>query len=322
MNAVKIGLAALVAVLLVGANAGYAATGSTPQPLSLLLSGAVVSAEDQSYSFQGGNLVFGELLGVPVDITTAVLHYDLSAAVSGLTVTGVAHFALTAKGPNGAHTDLQADVAIDGTVPAVGLPIGCTFGVDCTSAIPALFSGGGSAIVTTGHVSIPFPIHMTLESPYLNPFGGPIFISSDAGEVFVIATYSQARIVWTDILVGGLVSGTLSGSPVSGSFGMVVSSTEDLRAGYELDHGSIGFLAMSPATLNALGTFSGRSTIPPGDPCPAALGFPAGTCTITGLLSSGVFSQSTALGTIMGKYDTTWSAPAVAFGGVVTATLK
>ncbi len=316
----------MVAVLLVGANAGYAATGSPPQPLSLLLSGAVLSSGEQSYSFQGGNLVFGELLGVPVDITTAVLHYDLSAAVSGLTVEGggVAHFALTAKGSGGAHTDLQADITIDGMVPAVGLPIGCTFGVGCTSEIPALFSGGGSAIVTTGHVSFSIPIHMTFESPYLNPFGGPIFIKSDGGEVFVIATYSQARIVWNDILVGGLVSGTLSGRSVLGSFGMVVSSTEDLKAGYELDHGTIGFtLAISAATLDALGTFSGRSTIPPGVPCPAALGFPAGTCTITGLLSSGVFSQSTALGsTIMGKYLTTWMAPAVAFGSVVTATLK
>ncbi len=321
MNAVKIGLAAMVAMLLVGANAGYAA--SPPQPLSLLLSGAVVSAGEQSYSFQGGNLVFGELLGVPVDITTAV-HYDLSAKVSGLTVTGVAHFgALTAKGTGGAQTELQAAVAIDGMVPAVGLPIGCTFGVNCNSAIPALFSGGGSAKVTTGHTTFSFPIHMTLESPYLNPFGGPIFISSDAGEVFVIATYSQARIVWTNILVQGLVSGRLSGSTVSGSFGMVVNSIEDLKAGSELDHGTISFHDMSPVTLNALGTFSGNSTIPRGVPCPDSLGFPAGTCTITGLMSSGAFSQSTALhSTIMGKYATTWSAPAVAFGSVVTATLK
>jgi len=160
---------------------------------------------------------------------------------------------------------------------------------------------------------------MTFESAFLNPFGGPIFMASDDGAIFIVASYFQSRVTWTGIQLGGTITGSLAESSVAGVFQMTVSAIEDLRAGYELDHGTIAFQSSNPA-VSAAGSFVGRSTIPAGSPCPSSLGFPAGTCQITGFDSAGVFSQTNSLGgMIVGKYATTWSAPAVAFTSQVQA---
>jgi len=89
----------------------------------------------------------------------------------------------------------------------------------------------------------------------------------------------------------------------------------------EKDKGSIAFLGMSDPSLNAAGSFSGYSTIPWGTHSPCT-GFPPGTCNQTGLVSYGVFSQTTTSGgTISGQYATQWSVPAVGFESSVSAIL-
>ena len=197
-------------------------------------------------------------------------------------------------------------------------------GVDCTSAIPAVFTGTASVTVTEGkNVVSQLSLPMSFESAFLNPFGGPIVMASDGREIFVIATYTQARVTWTGIQLGGVASGHLAGNPVSGMFAMNVAATEDLRGGYELDSGTITFFGMSDASLNATGSFNGRSTIPPGVPCPTNDQLPPGTCQLTGFNSNGVFTQHAATGgSIVGKYSTVWIVPAVAFTAQVTASVK
>ncbi len=136
------------------------------------------------------------------------------------------------------------------------------------------------------------------------------------------ATYSQGTISWKGVQMGGLVSGTIGGTQVSGQFGMLVNSSEDLKTGIELDRGAIGFFSMSVSDYNSAGTFLGMSKIPRTGGAPCA-GFPAGTCFETGLVSSGVFSQSTAAGgTLSGSYSTVWTAPAVGFTSQATGILR
>jgi hypothetical protein len=300
--------------------------------LNLSLNGAILDSGTEAYYHQGGQLVSAYILGAPVDPTQSVLKFSLQASVVGLQASGHASFSLMAMGHGADHTFVNGTAPIDGMVPAEEFPLGCTLGVDCLSAIPGVFLGTATVSVVSCHgaqeadhcsAPVQLKLHMSFESAFLNPFGGPILMASDGGEIFIVATYSQSRVTWTGIQLGGTASGSLAGSPVSGNFGMLVSATEDLRGGYELDHGSIAFVGMTPTSLDALGTFTGRSTIPAGTPCPAYLGFPPGTCQLTGFGSSGVFSMTTASGhSITGKYSTDWTVPAVAFDSTVSATLK
>jgi hypothetical protein len=330
---------AIAIALLFGGNVAYAVP---PQAVSLNMTGAVVSPGIQEYSLHGGQLSAAWILGTPVDLKSSVLHYDLKVVVSGLTATGTASFDLQAKtshdshggggndqgrggndqGRGGGDFEVEGTVKINAMTPAILFPLGCNPGLNCLSAIPALFNGTGTVTVSSGGRTTAMNLRMGFESAYLNPFGGPIFFASNAGEIVIIASYSQARIQWTGVQMGGVVTGTLGKAFVSGSFGMLVSSSEDLRAGTEEDQGSIAFFGMSNPALNALGTFTGHSTIPVGSslPCP---GFPPGTCNLTGLTSSGEFSMKTgAGGMISGRYGTLWATPAVAFSSTISGFLK
>jgi hypothetical protein len=321
---------AAVLALLLGSTPALADSPHTN--LSLTLNGAILDAGSSTYYHVGGHLAGAYILGVPVDPSSSVLHYSLTASVSGLSVAGEASFSLASVGQDGSHNYVLGEAPIDSMVPAEEFPLGCTLGVDCTSAIPGVFLGTASVSVVTchgalqaGHCQTLFhgDLPMQFESAFLNPFGGPIMMASDGGEVVIVATYTQSRVTWAGIQLGGTASGTLAGSPVSGQFGMTVSAVEDLRGGYELDAGSIAFLGMSQPSLNAAGGFVGRSTIPAGTACPPELGFPPGTCQLTGFASKGVFSMTNALGgDLKGSYSTTWTVPAVAFSSTVSATLS
>jgi hypothetical protein len=165
-------------------------------------------------------------------------------------------------------------------------------------------------------------LRIGIESPYLNPFGGPIIIATGHNEVVIVATYSQARIQWTNVQMAGSVTGTMGGTPVSGTLGMLVNSSEDLKFGMETDQGLITF-EMNNTAYNAAGTFGGFSTIPrvPTIPCGSLGGLVF--CTETGLGSVGYFSQATAGGmTLSGSYATTWTVPAFAFTSSVTGMLR
>lgn len=324
----------VVMLLLLSGNVAYAAppvttslgpTGGAytmPRPtVSLNLIGGVMSPGTQVYSLKGGHLVAAWILGTPVDPRSSVLHYGLNVVVSGLTATGTASFDLVAKTSHRSYVEVKGTVRIDAMTPAMLFPLGCTPDLDCTGAIPALFNGTGTVTVSSGSGGTAMSLSMGFESAYLNPFGGPVFFASSSGEIFVIADYSQARIQWTDVLMGGTAAGIFGGASVSGSFGMLVNSTEDLRTGTEMDHGLISFFGMSNPALNGLGVFVGYSNIPKGSSvaCP---GFPQGTCNLTGLKSSGVFSMTMeAGGVLLGRYSTVWATPAIVFSSSISAFL-
>jgi len=302
-----------------GGNAANAASSSN---VSLSLTGGVLSPGVQAYSIKGGQLVAAWILGTPVNPMNSVLHYNLSAVVSGLAATGTASFDLKTHTSYWSYTEVKGTFEIDSMTPAVLFPLGCTAYVNCTSAIPALFNGTGTVTVSSGRSAVTVSLSMGFESAYLNPFGGPIFFVSNSSEVLVIADYSQARIRWTGVQMGGIATGTFGGVPVSGGFGMLVNSSEDLRAGIEMDQGAIYFFGMSNPALNGAGTFAGRSVIPMGSSvaCP---GFPAGTCNLTGLESSGVFSMTMESGGVLsGRYTTVWATPAVVFSSNISAFLR
>jgi len=285
------------------------------------------------------------VLGQAIDPSASSISYYLPAHISGLNVQGTASFTITTTAGDGSSTIVKGSALLGGMIPAETFPLGCTYGVDCTSGIPGIFLGmasvtvqacppqsssgghgsgfgwGGFGHKSTGctdvsHLTLP----MQFESAFLNPFGGPIFMASEGGEIFVVSTYAESRVTWAGIQLGGTASGSLAGSPVSGGFGMTVYAVEDLVAGTEYEVGSISLVGMNPSTLNAAGHFLGKSTIPPGVACPDSLGFPPGTCQLTGFSSAGAFSMLTqSKGTIMGTYSTTWTVPAVAFTSSVSA---
>jgi hypothetical protein len=229
----------------------------------------------------------------------------------------------------------------------VGLPPGCTFGVDCTSAVPLFYLGSSSVTMETctgqnlgshhgdhswgrdgndgegNGCSVVFSgdLPMQYESAYLNPFGGPVLFESQGGEVMVVAAYSQAKIDWNGSQLGGVATGTLDGNAVFGGFSMTVNAHEDLVAGTESESGSIALVGMVPTSLNADGRFRGHSTFSPlgGIDCAASMGLPEGTCTLTGLSSSGSFSMHSDGGKIRGSYSTQWGTPAFAFSSTVSA---
>lgn len=295
-----------------------------PAPLptvSLNLVGGVVYPGVQAYSIQGGQLVAAWILGTPVSPSNSFLRYGLNVVVSGLSATGTASFDLVTQTSHWSYTEVKGTVDIDAMTPAVFFPLGCTPGVDCASEIPALFNGTGTITISSGSSVTTMSLSMGFESAYLNPFGGPIFFASNAGEVIVITDYSQAKVQWTGVEMGGTVTGTFGGALVSGNFGMLVNSSEDLRAGIEMDQGAISFFGMSNPALNGLGAFVGYSVIPAGSSvaCP---GFPPGTCNLTGLESSGTFTMATESGAVLtGQYTTVWATPAVVFSSSIMAYL-
>ena len=295
---------------------------TAPQTVSLNLVGGVVSPGVQAYFLQGGQLVTAWILGTQINPMNSILHYGLNVVVSGLTATGTASFDLVTQISRRSSMEVKGTIDIDAMTPAVFFPLGCTLGLNCTSEIPALFNGTGTVTMSSGRSVTTMSLSMGFESAYLNPFGGPILFASNSGEVIVIADYSQARIQWTGVQMGGSAAGTFDGASVSGYFGMLVNSSEDLRTGIEMDQGAISFFGMSNPALNGLGAFVGYSFIPMGSSvaCP---GFPQGTCNLTGLESSGLFTMATESGGVLsGRYTTVWATPAIVFSSSILAFLS
>jgi len=302
--------------------------------LSLSLAGGVISAGSQTYSIEGGHLVSATVPGYTFDQTNAEVDYSINAVVNGATVSGTATFDISAVVDGGTHFDVQGYATIGAAVPGIPfsdgsqIPSGFVAVADVKVSSCHGDSGHGNGhnnngkCTTTEQPELP----MVFEPSYLNPFGGPIFFGSEDGTIAIVATYTTSRVTWTGIQLGGLLTGNLAGSSVSGSFGMTVGAVEDLAHGFESDHGTISFLTNNPA-VTASGSFLGFSTIPRGGsacpPYPVGPPFPAGTCQITGFSSSGLFFQTNSLGgSILGRYSTTWTAPAVAFSSSVSAIVK
>jgi hypothetical protein len=362
MKTAKIAIVLAMLFLLVGSSPVFAEDNHhDSQPnLTLTLSGGILDSGTQHYSHSGGELAALFVNGVPVDISSAHLEYSLQAVISGFAVQGQATFSLAYSDSTGANVQIDGSAPISDMMPAEYFPFTCTPTVDCTSGIPGLFMGAatlntqtcqangqpqgdGDESQTNGDnsytgqdnsdhgdgensnacVQASSVLPMQFESAFLNPFGGPIFMATGDNSLIIVATYDHARVTWDGIQMGGSVSGVLSGTPVTGSFSQVVSASEDLMRGHESERGTITFSGMSNPLLNAAGKFSGESTIPQGFDCSGLLGFPPGTCQITGFHSDGHFSQTNGLGNrIKGDYSVEWTAPAVAFTSTVTATFK
>ena len=345
-------MATLTILALLGGNAAFA-DGQQSQSLSMTVGGTVVQSGDQHYYLHGNGLVSAQI-GTLTFGPSSKIDYTMTVDVVGQSATGVAQFQISSRSGEDSRATVTGTVQIVGMIPEE-IPFGCA-GTACTSAIPVFFAGVALINVTTGHhegsrsqPSQPIQTGILLESPYFNPFGNALSIvstdSPTSPTVVIVTTYDKATITWTNSGVSGAISGSLSTSPVSGTFGLVMTENEDLVSGNSIDTGTIAFTNMSPTNLNALGKFSGTSFIPnPATPKGAAAcaleaqaslaltgtaapctsdctstfafyGLPAipGTCTSTGYQSNGTLSllssHQSQKGGDQGAKGNTWASP-------------
>ena len=332
----KFGIVAGAAVfcLLLFASPAFAAGSNTPsnggshsQPLSLTLAGEIVNAGSQNYQVHGGGLVKGYIHGN--SISGAHVSFDLQAYVHGLSVGGTGDLQLSPG--SGDHSNSATDsmvsmqIIITGAVPAAIFPITLTSMTSysscdpssqkCNSEIPVFFTGVATLHSSDGHDPAQIPIG--IESPYWNPLGGPIVITSldnpTHPSILLIVTYDSATIGWSGVQLQGGLGGTYGTKGVSGSYGQSVFSQENLLTGTESDAGSIAFAGMSDPTLNAHGGFLGHTTftLAGGFDCSSEFHLPEGTCTATGATSNGSFLMGGSGVTITGTYHTIWSVPSL-----------
>jgi hypothetical protein len=332
MNKLVVALTAVMFVLLaspLGVSAYSNPASNSSHDLQLSVSNGIIqSAGNQHWTMSGGSLVGGIFAG---EILSHV-DFALSADVTGLTASGTFSLGITGADQSGNRISFQEYGAVVGYVPSICFP---TYTVpmppafSCSSAdtsgIPAFFevalSSGNAQSQTTSQTEV-----LLVESPILNPFGGPIVIDSTDGTIKIVATYRHADATWQNVQLAGALSGTLGTSAVSGMFTQTVNAKENFVAGTEKESGSITFMQMTPTILDMTGTFRGHSTVPTGGiDCSAALGLPEGTCMETGLNSLGHFHLSSGTGasdpTLRGKYSIVWPAPSIMFTGSITGHL-
>jgi hypothetical protein len=288
-------------------------------PLKLYLSGAVTKAGNQNYSIGGGRLISGTVLNYSVDPITAKLHYSVQASVSGMNSKGVASVDLTGTLLNGKNVSLTGIGSVENGTSAFELPNGCK--TNCTSFIPASFIAyeNFSVIVNGVTLSNQQMVPTAFESPYLDPFGSPILVTTLDGGISLLANYSVAKVNWSGSTVSGTVWGNYgSGSgniTLSGLFVVQSNNTEDLVSGTQVDSGKVLLYQMNPARFDSSGNFSGNSSIPASTltPCDMSQGLPAGSCSQSGLESEGSVSLLSSSGSsrFSGNYLTIWATPAI-----------
>jgi hypothetical protein len=296
------------------------------QPLSLELEGLITNAGDQRYSLGGGQLLQGVIGGHPLPAEQVSL--SMFALVHGLAVNGKGSLQIpnAPNGGNHGHGGLNLQFSITGAVPAAifpGTPVSPSTFLSCdpttqhcTSEIPLLFTG--FVTVQSNGGTEPHALPIAVESPYWNPFGGPIIITSlDSATnptIFLLISYSSATIGWSGVQLQGEMGGALGSESVTGSYNQVTFSQENLVAGTESDAGSIAFVGMSDPVLNSHGAFAGHTTFSSTGSvdCAPLFGLPEGTCYATGATSDGSFWMLGSHGVaITGSYHTIWSVPSL-----------
>jgi hypothetical protein len=347
-------LAGLAMVLLIGSSTAFAYSGSgansrSPQALTFAVGsptnpvGAVVSLGNQTYNARGGAAVLPLtfILGQP--LTQATIHFSLNAQVRALNVSGNVQFSLRGIS-RGLPITVSGSYAINNTetsAPAntiqyVG-PSGTCSGEAETpcSELPLSFIGNTNVKINIGNAAAEnLKETISLENPYLNPFGAPIVIGSSDSLIVIVTTYNVGTINWSGAQVAGAItSGTLgtggSAVRVTGTLGINSTENENLVTGAAVDKGAVALTSMSPSSLDVSGTFSGNSVIPTAGEvdCSPDFGFPSfpagqGVCTQTGFNSVGQYNMSTPESslrggsgkvTVVGQYDTMWTIPALAF---------
>jgi len=276
----------------------------------------IMNAGNQNYAFGGGHLVQGSLFGNA--IPPAKVSFDIDAAVHGLQ--SVSGWGFLQVG------GFSARISITGAIPAAIFPITVTSPTTfsncdpttqtCNSEIPLFFTG--IATVQSKLGSSPAQIPIAIESPYWNPFGGPIVITSlDSAKhpsIFLVVSYDSATIYWAGVQLQGEISGSLGTESVAGSYGQTVTSWENLVSASESDWGSIAFVGMTDPILNANGGLLGHTTfsLAGSFDCAPEFGLPEGTCTATGATSDGSFWMVAGHSSLIrGTYHTVWSVPSL-----------
>lgn len=342
-----VGIASALVVMLSVAGMGIV-TAKPQAPIVLGLAGAFVNVDSQEYHSAGSNATLVSILGTQLPRSSYNFSYSIDASVQGTAVSGGVRFELHVGESANSSSNSNNSVSVEGQaqlvdmVPAVGFPLtdptnplACL--PSCTSEVPGYFVGVGSVQGNLSGQPVSLQnVLLLVESAYLNPFGGPIFIGTSDGSVSIATTYDSAISQWSGVTSGGVVLDS-SGNLV-GQFGMTSKLTEDLFGGNETDHGQIalsGFVSPN-AVLNSHGEFHGVSMIPTaiaGSDCTSMAnaqlnsiqGFsvvlPAGTCSLTGSNSAGSFVlHSLVQGkNVKGDYSIGWSVPAIGFQGTVIA---
>jgi hypothetical protein len=295
--------------------------------LSLNLQGFIQSAGDQTWSMSGGSLI-GAQIGQEV-VPAGTLYYSMRASVNGLSSSGWFQLSTSGTTTDGQSVTFNANGPIVGMIPSICFPSYASPDAagNCqttdTSAIPGFFEAAVSATETVGSTTTPTQLVLLIEAPIMTPWGGPVVISSTDGSVNIVASYQSGTATWTNVQLAGTLSGTYNGQPASGSFMQVANARENFVSGTESEFGTVAFAGMSPSSLNAQGLYAGSSTVPTTGSydCSALAGLPEGTCTETGLTSTGAFVMMGAGSTITGTYAVNWPAPSVTCSGTITATV-
>lgn len=311
-----------------------AALADSGQSLSLTMTGGISSVGGQTYILnQHGSAIYALVQGQALNPGGTNLEYSLTANVQGSSVSGRAEIYFS--GTSGSqHVSLEGKVTIQGMIPIEPFPDG--------SAIPSAFIGTLDGSLSVGGTRTTVSLQVSLESPFINPFGGPLVItSSDGSSLVLVSGYQVAKILYSNVQVFTLsVMGTVGSTPVSGGSATLTTwAVEDLHAGTETEVGSIAFAGMTPSFLDSKGFYFGKSIIPSPANCLTTYGFtpctidctsglnlllgvpgldltklPAGLCTVTGFISSGHFFTQGQSVRISGDYTTVWDIPAISFG--------
>ncbi len=303
---------AITAIIVLLGGAAPALAYTQPQQLNLTSNpmGGVTDLGAQTYTVAGGQVVFALINGVP--LSNPSLQYGFVASENTGVMSGAGAMRLT------------------GTLSGQSITISGNFGIDDAqfiasagyNALPGYFiSDSPNLNVNTGGNTQRFGLPLAIETPYANPFGGPIVMYSGdclipnttSCYLTIVTTYNIGTIYWQGSQVSGPVTGTLGSTPVSGTASNSGNEFENLVTGYAIDQGTTTFTGFAIPSLNGNGNYHGTSTIPPGgQDCSSALtgiDYPVPTCMYTGFQSSGHW----ALGQFRGTYSTTWTSPAFAF---------
>jgi len=338
----------LLAVVLLSSSGllvTHATTPSSSQPsnsyskqqLSLGLQGVISSAGNQKWSLSGGNL-YGAQFGQEQVPPGASLLYSMRATVNGLSASGNVKLSLSGTTADGQSITFNTNGQIVGMIPSICFPSYASpdQNGNCpttdTSAIPGFFVAMVSTTENLGSTVTTGQATLLIETPILNPWGAAVAIMSTDGSINIMADYQSGTAQWSNVQLTGTVSGTLNGQSASGSFSQVANAYENFVTGNEYEFGTVAFSSMSPSSLNANGYYMGTSTVPTAGSfdCSALAGLPEGTCTETGLTSTGSFMMSGSSGStsswgsgtsILGSYSVTWPAPSVTFSGTIKATV-
>jgi hypothetical protein len=304
----------------------FATASAKQQSLNLnIQEGGIANAGPQIWNMSGGNLEIASDTATSVlsRATWSTVNFALGATINGLSAGGTFRLHLKGTTKSGETIQVRVHTNITGAIPAVCFPSYSVTGTclqNDTSEIPAYFIATGFVrIVTGGNFSPEYNVTLIIEDAALNPYGGPIVITSADGLLLIVATYRHARTMWEGVQTGGSITGTLGSTAVSGSFVQYIQTNENYVNGTAHDSGQIALVGMTPSKLDSVGTFHGTSTIPTNgtvDCSPPGL---PGTCTETAYYSSGKFSTDPIGLQIAGNYSVYWPAPSIIFGGNITA---